>query len=100
MDSTLLLNEWVHYVIVYSFVDPNTPASQFSIYKNGQSHNSGNAGQQAKSIIENSVNSIGIGRKHISDNSPPYFDGVLDEFVIIAGSLDAGMVDLLFQHYQ
>ena len=98
-DVTLLFGQWVHYVAIYRYVDPNTPSAQFQIYKNGQLHNHRWADSPSNTFTENMVNGLVFGWQVMTQNSPPQGNALFDEVLIIDGTLTADLVDKLYKHY-
>ncbi len=96
---TSLFGQWLHYVLIYQNVDPNTPSAQFQIYKNGQPNNGGYADSPSNTFTEYIVDKLSFGRQYITQKTPPYGYALLDEVALFNGALTAELADKLYQHY-
>ena len=98
-DVTSLFGQWLHYVGIYRFVDPDTPSAQFQIYKNGQLHNDRWSDAPSSPFSENMVDKLVFGWQIQTQNSPTGGNAVFDEVLIVDGVLTAKLVEELYEKY-
>ncbi len=96
---TSLFGQWLHYVLIYQFVDPNTPSAQFQIYKNGQPNNGGYADSPSNTFTEYIVDKLSFGRQYITQNTQPYGNALFDEVAFFDVALSLELAEKLYQHY-
>ena len=100
-DENFPLNEWIHYIAVYQYTEPNDDANVlFHMYKNGQSYNNRYGHYSSGTIESDIVQKLVFGRRYFSTESGPYSNVKLDEVLVFNGSLDASQVLNLYQNYQ
>ncbi len=72
-DKNFLLNEWIHYIAVYQYAEPNDDANVlFHMHKNRQSYNNEFGHYSSGTIESDIVNKLAFGRKYFSTTSGPY----------------------------
>ena len=98
--DTVTFGTWMHYAAIYHLTDLSDSYAQFKIYKNGQLHNHMSASSPTKTITQNVVDELAIGRRTLTDTGPPYINAVFDEVLFFDGKLDGDMINKLYEHYQ